>query len=315
MPSYSQILKEVRQQPDPLAALETKRLGYIHDINTITDRNIIAYYSAFLQKPNLNQTGIDDNDKNAFMQAVHGLDRSKGLDLILHTPGGNLAATESLVIYLKQMFGNDIRAFVPQIAMSAGTMIALAAKEIVMGKQSNLGPIDPQFGGISCAGIIEEFNTAVNAVKINPASAAMWGMIIQKYHPTFIGECDKAIKWAEKMAKDWLAANMFHSLTPKKRTKTVDSIVEKLSSHTETFSHQRHIHMEELSKLGLKIVALEELDSKKIGGCTDLQDCVLTLHHAYMQCLSVLNIRKIIENHIGSNMAMLAGVQVPNQKK
>ena len=41
MPSYSQILKEVRQQPEPLAALETKRLGYIHDINTITDRNII----------------------------------------------------------------------------------------------------------------------------------------------------------------------------------------------------------------------------------------------------------------------------------
>jgi ClpP class serine protease len=75
------------------------------------------------------------------------MDRSKGLDLILHTPGGDMAATESLVDYLRQMFGKDIRAIVPQIAMSGGTMIALAWKEILMGKHSNLGPIDPQFSG------------------------------------------------------------------------------------------------------------------------------------------------------------------------
>ncbi len=310
MPNWMEVSQEINEKIPPIHAVRNKYLNIMHKY---TGRNIIAYYSSFLQKPNLNQTGIDDNDKNAFMQAVHGLDRSKGLDLILHTPGGNLAATESLVIYLKQMFGNDIRAFVPQIAMSAGTMIALAAKEIVMGKQSNLGPIDPQFGGISCAGIIEEFNTAVNAVKSNPASAAMWGMIIQKYHPTFIGECDKAIKWAEQMAKDWLKANMFHSLPPQTRTKTVNNIVKKLSSHTKTFSHQRHIHMDELSKLGLKIVALEKLNPKSIDGCADLQDCVLTLHHAYMQCLSVLNIRKIIENHRGNNMVMIAGAPLPNQ--
>ena len=133
-------------------------------MNKYTGRNIIAYYSAFLQKSGIQQTAIDDGDKNAFMQAIYGLDRSKGLDLILHTPGGNLAATESIVEYLKKMFDNNIRAFIPQIAMSAGTMIALSAKEIIMGKQSNLGPIDPQFGGMSCAGIIEEFETACKEV-------------------------------------------------------------------------------------------------------------------------------------------------------
>jgi len=105
MPSYSQILKEVRQQPDPLAAVEAKRRGYIHDINAITDRNIIAYYSGWLKAPNVSFISIDDNDKNAFMNAVYGMDRSKGLDLILHTPGGDLAATESVVSYQKQAFG------------------------------------------------------------------------------------------------------------------------------------------------------------------------------------------------------------------
>jgi ClpP class serine protease len=76
---------------------------------------------------------VNDKDKNAFMVNIHKLDRSKGLDLILHTPGGDLAATESIVDYLHSMFGLNIRAIIPQISMSAGTLIALSCKEIVMG--------------------------------------------------------------------------------------------------------------------------------------------------------------------------------------
>jgi ClpP class serine protease len=91
---------------------------------------------------------INDEDKNGFMLCIHKLDKSKGLDLFLHTPGGSGAATESLVHYLRQIFGNDIRAFVPQLAMSAGTIIACACKEIFMGKHSNLGPVDPQIKGL-----------------------------------------------------------------------------------------------------------------------------------------------------------------------
>ena len=51
----------------------------------------------------------------------------RGLDLILHTPGGDMAATESLVDYLRAMFGTDICAFVPQLAMSAGTIARKAS--------------------------------------------------------------------------------------------------------------------------------------------------------------------------------------------
>ena len=108
---------------------------YLGEISKITGRNVIAYYSGWL-KVNVAETLINDIDKNAFMNAVYGLDRNKGLDLILHTPGGDIAATESIVSYLKQLFGNNIRAIVPQISMSAGTMIAMACKEIIMGRQS-----------------------------------------------------------------------------------------------------------------------------------------------------------------------------------
>jgi ClpP class serine protease len=96
---------------------------------------------------------INDEDKNGFMMAIHHLDRSKGLDLLLHTPGGDLAATESLVDFLRRMFGTDIRAIVPQIAMSAGTMLACSCREIVMSKHSSIGPIDPHLRGIPAVGV------------------------------------------------------------------------------------------------------------------------------------------------------------------
>ncbi|MBX4308663.1 ATP-dependent Clp protease proteolytic subunit, partial [Mycobacterium tuberculosis] len=87
---------------------------------------------------------ITDEDKNGFMLCIHELDRTKGLDLIIHTPGGDSQATIALVDYLRSMFGKNIRAIIPQLAMSAGTMIACSCFEIIMGKQSSLGPIDPQ---------------------------------------------------------------------------------------------------------------------------------------------------------------------------
>ena len=61
-----------------------------------------------MQKKNLNSNfvSIDDNDKLAFMSTIQDMDRDKGLDLILHTPGGDVAATESLIDYLTTMFDN-----------------------------------------------------------------------------------------------------------------------------------------------------------------------------------------------------------------
>lgn len=299
MPSWGEVLSELRNAENPLDVMRRKYLTTMHKY---TGRNIIAYYSAFIQKPGIDGTGIDDNDKNAFMQAMCGLDKKKGLDLILHTPGGVIAATESIVYYLKKMFGNDIRVFVPQMAMSAGTMIALSSKQIVMGKQSNLGPIDPQFGGMSCAGIIEEFEEAIKDVTDNPASAAIWGPIIGKYHPTFIGDCKKAIDWSDTIVKEWLVENMFEQYKNKKQR--ANKVLSTLSSHNKTFSHSRHIHMDELKRLGLDIVELESLDNRQIDDCKDLQDCVLTLHHSYMQTISSSEAVKIIENHNGEAMIM-----------
>lgn len=300
MPNWGEVLQEI-QGTTVENPLDSVRRKYLNTMFNYTGRNVIAYYSGFLQKPNSN-IAIDDNDKNAFMQTVNGLDKTKGLDLILHTPGGDIAATESIVTYLYSIFGKDIRVFVPQIAMSAGTMIALASKEIIMGKQSNIGPIDPQFGGMSCAGVIEEFENAIESIKNDPATVALWQMIISKYHPTFLGDCEKAIKWSKIMVKKWLTENM---CAGNDNPETLaENIVDKLSSHKDTFNHSRHIHFDECLKLGIKVVKLEEIEAESIGGCKDFQDCVLTIHHTYMHTFSSSNAVKIVENHLGNAMIM-----------
>ena len=119
-----------------------------------------------------------------------------------------MAAAESIVDYLHAMFGKNIRAIIPQISMSAGTMFALSCRQIIMGKQSNLGPIDPQMGGVACQAVLDEFEQAKEDIRKNPQSAALWQTIISKYHPTFLGSCKNSIDWSEKLVEEWLKRNM-----------------------------------------------------------------------------------------------------------
>jgi hypothetical protein len=220
------------------------------------------------------------------MLAINKLDRSKGLDLILHTPSGDIAATESLVDYLYSMFDKDIRVIVPQISMSAGTMIAFASKEIVMGKHSNLGPIDPQMGGLACQAVLNEFEQAKEDIKQNSQSAPLWQTIISKYHPTFLGACKQAIDWSEKMVFQWLENNMCEGEKPR-----FEKIIWTFANHDIQKSHARHISKQECKDVGLKVIDLEDNQ--------DLQDAVLTTHHSFMHTFLNTHCVKIIENHDG----------------
>lgn len=270
------------------------------ELSEYTKRNTILYYSGWLEKQHLVGSGlpvdVNDSDKNGFMAVIHQLDRTKGLDLILHTPGGSVAATESLVDYLRSMFGTDIRAIVPQLAMSAGTMIALSAKSIVMGKHSSLGPIDPQIGGMPAHGIVEEFKKAKEEIKNDTTTIAVWQPIIAKYPPAFVGECQKAIDWADTIVGDWLANGMFaNEADPPAAAAKVNK---ELADHALTLSHDRHISAEKAIDLGIKIEKLED--------DPDLQERVLTVHHACAQTVSETAAFKIIENHLG--VAQISGV-------
>jgi ClpP class serine protease len=303
MPNWNEVIVEIQleQYKNPNAnALDTVRRKYLRKISEISGRNTIAYYSGWLQKPQIAGTAVSDKDKSGFMLTINKLDRTNGLDLILHTPGGDIAATESLVDYLYSMYGNDIRVIVPQISMSAGTMIAFASKEIVMGKHSNLGPIDPQMGGLACQAVLNEFEQAKEDIKQNPQSAALWQVIIGKYHPTFLGACKQAIEWSEKMVYLWLKNNMCAG-----DEERVKKIVDTFSNHTEQKSHSRHISKKECEEVGLNVTALENNQ--------DFQDAVLTTHHAFMHTFSNTLCVKIIENHDGVAYVEQAAQPFPNK--
>ncbi|MDZ7828276.1 MAG: hypothetical protein U5K33_01920 [Halofilum sp. (in: g-proteobacteria)] len=163
-----------------------------------------------------------------------------------------------MVDYLRSMFSTDIRAIVPQLAMSAGTMIGCACKEIIMGKQSSLGPIDPQFRGVPAHGVVEEFERAHREIQSDPSKIAVWQPILAKYSPSFIGECEKAIEWSNEMVKEWLLTGMFKGRRTKTKTNKVDKIVEDLSDHALSKSHARHLSYGKCKEIGLKVARLED---------------------------------------------------------
>lgn len=292
MPDWNEVLREIAIESTTRgpAALDYVRRDYLTKLAAYTKRNVIAYYSAFLSKPGIQLLDINDEDLNGFMMAVHKLDRSTGLDLILHTPGGSIASTESIVNYLHLMFGKDIRVFVPQLAMSAGTMIACSSKEIVLGKQSSLGPIDPQLRGIPAQGVIDEFKKALEEYKQDPDSLQVWQFIIQKYMPTFLGQCNQALQWTESFVTEQLKGVMFEG--DPEATVKAKRIVDFLKDTDEHKAHDRHIPMAKCIEIGLRI--------KKLEDDPELQDLTLTVHHCFMHALMNTPAFKIIENHMGS---------------
>ncbi|MCH5305626.1 MAG: hypothetical protein J1E79_04020 [Rikenella sp.] len=248
-----------------------------------TKRNTILYFSSFLDKQSAD-AAINDKDMNALMENVYNLDRSKGLDLILHTPGGDLAATEQIIHYLHAAFDHEIRAIIPQMAMSAGAMIAVSCKSIMMGKQSCLGPFDPQFNGVPCQSAIREFDNAVEDVKKRPESLGLWQAIISRLNPTFLTLCDQASKLSEEVTEKILSANQFADAVKQKIKETfTDNSVSKI--------HNRHIDREQCKSVGLNIEDLEEDQ--------DMQDLILGIHHCCMILSENCTVVKIVENNIG----------------
>jgi hypothetical protein len=292
MPNWSKFLEEINKYREGIDTVRRKYLKQLHDVS---NKNVIAYYSGWLNKPSAKNALINDDDKNGFMAAINGLNRSLGLILILHTPGGEIGATESLIDYLRKMFSNNIIAIIPQIAMSAGTMVACASKEIIMGKESNLGPIDPQFNGIPMQGVLDEFDRAILEVKKDRDSIPIWQQIVSKYHPTFIGECQKGIKWAEDVVIKNLIECMFSG--DNEASEKAEKVYRGLCAQGTEKSHNRHIPIEECINIGLNVKYLENYDDIK-----DLQDVVLTIHHSYMHTFSQTLAIKIVENHQGNGI-------------
>jgi ClpP class serine protease len=136
--------------------LEAARMRLIHEIETKRNSRVIALIHrqetmALLGFPIFRYIDIEDSEE--VLRAIKLTDDQVPIDLILHTPGGLVLAAEQIAHALCR-HPAKVTVFVPHYAMSGGTLISLAANEIVMDENAVLGPVDPQLGDQPAASIL-----------------------------------------------------------------------------------------------------------------------------------------------------------------
>src|SRR3981189_2433713 len=189
---------------------------------------------------------IDINDSEDVLRAIQMTDADVPLDLVLHTPGGLVLAALQIAKAVREHKGK-VTVFVPHYAMSGGTLIALAADEIVMCEHSALGPIDPQLGESPAASLIKVVEEKPMA-KIDDRTLVL----------ADVGR--KAIGQVRQAASELLTRRL--------PAETADTLAEKLTCGT--WTHDYPIWASTAKSLGLSV-------------STDMPDDVLQLLKIYPQ--------------------------------
>lgn len=242
--------------------IETEMILNLNAISECRDGSSVLFYgSSFLQKPTSSNTSIRSEDLNGFISVLSDVENQRNLSLILHTPGGGVNATETIVEYLRSRF-EYLEVIIPTFSMSAGTMIALSADLILMGTQSQLGPIDPQmqYAGryISARAVVEQFKSARKEILAEPDTMHVWAPIIASLGPALIEEAHNALDYGEKMVSRWMEQYMFSKRDPSVRQQVSQEIASYFNDATIHKSHGRRIDRQEASQVGVRIFDIEE---------------------------------------------------------
>ncbi|MFN3486774.1 MAG: SDH family Clp fold serine proteinase, partial [Planctomycetota bacterium] len=174
---------------------------------------------------------IDVNDSEQVIRAIHMTDPEIPLDLILHTPGGLVLASMQIARAIRRHKGK-VTVFVPHYAMSGGTLIALAAHEIVMCEHAVLGPVDPQVGKYPASSLLK-------VVRQKPVAEVDDETLI------LADQAEKAISQVRSSVREILEGRM----APEK----TDELARLLSEGT--WTHDYPITFEEARRLGLPVVS------------------------------------------------------------
>jgi hypothetical protein len=196
--------------------------------------------------------------------------------------------------------------------MSAATMIACACDEVIMGKHSAIGPIDPQVTLPSAQGqftaaaqaILDEFEQAKKEIAEGQPSIPLWVEKIKSYPPGLLKTCQNTIEMSKEKVKEWLATFMLRD-EPEK-DKKASEIANWLADTNEHKTHGRPITYKLAQEKGL-IVKLLEDDQ-------EFQEKVLSVFHAMSVTFEVTNCMKFVENHNGKGSFLSAKIR-PIQKQ
>ena len=198
----------------------------IEDIERETGRSLIVY---FTDCDNTNSQ-IDQGDDVHLAELLNGCS-GKPVDLLLETNGGATDATEKLCSLLRAM-APDLRVVVPRRAKSNGTVLTMCGQTVVLGMESELGPIDPALGPIPVDFILNAPPGSFNPIDLQVATTARMQ--------------------TEKLASQLLGSGMMTGKT----SQEIDEAVKKLATRNHYHSHGSVIDYKEASALGFKVTFL-----------------------------------------------------------
>lgn len=203
---------------------------------------------------------VDRMDTLGFVDMLHNVTVGDPIDLMLHTPGGDVDAAEKLITLLRNAVGEEgrLRIIVPDYAKSAGTLMALGANTILMSDSSELGPIDPQvsskdgngndviYSVLTYLNAYEEARKALNEIPDDTASR----ITFEKFDPILVRKF--------KSVKD--RARLFAENLLKRRGVNFSKIASELMDINRYPSHGQMIGWEAARTMGLAIEYLSPSD-------------------------------------------------------
>lgn len=241
-------------------AFEQPRYSRQEQIKAIEERTAHQLI-CFIAGP---QTSISNNDIPPFVDLLHDVRPHEPLDLMLQTPGGDIDQAERIVVMCRRRVGKaQFRVVVPDSAKSAGTLIAVAADEIVMGEPSELGPTDPIVTITTPGGevmsrpaqsFLDGLNEIVRQVGTGELSPAYFPLL-DKLDPALIDFCRKALARSEKFAREYLERHMLKGDPGK-----AQEVAAKLKDVQEYLSHGAVIDADRAADMGLRVSYLEPDD-------------------------------------------------------
>jgi ATP-dependent protease ClpP protease subunit len=207
-----------------------------------------------------NKAPVDRIDTLGFVDMLHNIKPGDPIDLLLHTPGGDVDAAEKLITLVRSAAGEDgqLRVIVPDYAKSAGTLMALGANAVVMSDSSELGPIDPQVSSkdgngsdmvYSVLTYLKAYDAARRALREAPDDLAN-RITFEKFDPTIVRKFQSVSDRARSFAENLL----------KRRGKNFSKIASELMDIDKYQSHGQMIGWETATEIGLTVEYMPSID-------------------------------------------------------
>lgn len=217
-------------------------------------------FKVMLYTANVNfgaMSAINLTDVLPFQDIIYNLSQdNKNFCLIIHSPGGQLNPVEKILNLIRRKFDRFI-IIIPNAAKSAATMLALGSDEIIMNKDSEIGPIDPQIPQVTEKGaILIPANSIINSIeyikkKIEEGEPyQLYVPILANIKPEWIDIANRHVDTAKEFARKWLSDNMLMD-----NKELAVKIVKELS---EFKVHDKMVSAIEAQKMGLKVKILED---------------------------------------------------------